>query len=296
MRRGRGQEYRRKAEEGIVPLGFDVRHVTRYLYDAPVFLEPHIIRLKPSTDPGQRLIRFEVEIQPEPAGTTEILDLEGNSVFVAWFENKLSELLIRTFAEVEVRRSNPFDYFLFNDASLPYRYPAGLAEAATSYMAAPSDLDVIHLGERVARQVGGSPGSFLSALAAEVRHLCRVIVRPEGEPRPAGETLRRGEGSCRDLAIVFIDACRSMGFAARFVSGYHTVLDEEDHDLHAWGEAYLDGGGWRGFDPTTGLAVGENHIAVARASRPTNAAPVTGSFRGSAGATLESGVTIKVGE
>jgi transglutaminase-like putative cysteine protease len=277
-------------------LRFSVRHVTSYLYDQPVFLEPHVIRLKPATDAGQRLTRFEVEVQPPPAGMTEILDLEGNSVLVCWFEDLVSELLINTVAEVETSRSNPFTYLSFNQAALPYHYSGDLLAAAAQYMATASDPDIVGLAERIAHQVGGAPDAFLSALAAEIRQLCRLIVRPEGDPRPAEETLALGEGSCRDLALVFMEASRSMGFAARFVSGYHAVLGAGEQDLHAWAEVYVDGGGWRGFDPTTGLAAGEDHIAVARASSPAHAAPITGSFRGSATATLRSIVSIESGE
>lgn len=272
---------------------FSVRHVTSYLYDQPVFLEPHVIRLKPATDAGQRLTRFVIEVQPPPAGMTEILDLEGNSVLVCWFEDLVSELLIKIVTEVETSRSNPFTYLSFNQAALPYRYSGDLVVAAAPYMATHSDPDVVGLAERVAHQVDGAPDAFLPALAAEVRQRCRLIVRPEGDPLPAVETLALGEGSCRDLALVFMEASRSMGFAARFVSG--AVLGEGEQDLHAWAEVYVDGGGWRGFDPTTGLAVGEDHIAVARASSPAHAAPVTGSFRGSATATLQSTVSIEPG-
>jgi transglutaminase-like putative cysteine protease len=274
-------------------LRFSVLHVTSYLYDQPVFLEPHVIRLKPATDAGQRLCRFEAEVQPRPTGMTEILDLEGNSVLVCWFEDLVSELLIKVVAEVETSRSNPFTYLSFNQAALPYHYSGDLLAAAAPYLATRSDPQIVSFAERVSHQVGGAPDAFLSTLAMEIRQRCRLIVRPEGDPRPAETTLALGEGSCRDLAVVFMEASRSMGFAARFVSGYHAVLGEGEQDLHAWAEVYVDGGGWRGFDPTSGLAVGEDHIAVARASSPAHAAPVTGSFRGSASATLQNTVSIE---
>jgi transglutaminase-like putative cysteine protease len=106
-------------------------------------------------------------------------------------------------------------------------------------------------------------------------------VREEGEAKRADETFRSKEGSCRDLAVLFIDACRAQGIASRFVSGYHeSTVHQQKLYMHAWGEVYLPGGGWRGFDPTLGMAVTEAHIPVAAAVDPRDAAPVAGTFRG----------------
>jgi transglutaminase-like putative cysteine protease len=80
---------------------------------------------------------------------------------------------------------------------------------------------------------------------------------------------------------LFIEACRSFGLAARFVSGYELQAARgEKADMHAWTEIYLPGGGWRGYDPSRGLATAERHIAVASGLTPKLAAPVTGAFRG----------------
>jgi transglutaminase-like putative cysteine protease len=85
-------------------------------------------------------------------------------------------------------------------------------------------------------------------------------------------------GSCRDFTVLFMEACRAVGLAARFVSGYEegdsTVLER---DLHAWAEVYIPGGGWRGFDPTHGLAVADRHVALVASAFPQFTAPVTGS-------------------
>ena len=99
----------------------------------------------------------------------------------------------------------------------------------------------------------------------------------------AADTLRCGTGSCRDLTVLFMEVCRSQGLAARFVSGYQAGdPGQQDRELHAWPEVYLPGGGWRGFDPTLGLAVTDQHIAVACSWHPAGAAPVVGTIRGTA--------------
>ena len=98
--------------------------------------------------------------------------------------------------------------------------------------------------------------SFLLALSRQIFQTCRQVIRPYGPPWPSDQTLSSQEGSCRDLAVLFCDACRVMGIAARFVSGYECAsADRQDSYMHAWAEVYLPGIGWRGYDPSRGLAV-----------------------------------------
>ena len=90
----------------------------------------------------------------------------------------------------------------------------------------------------------------------------------------AVEILRDREGSCRDLAVLFCAACRALGLAARFVSGYERDASlQENGDLHAWAEVYLEGAGWRGYDPSRALAVAASHVAVAASSDPLTRLP-----------------------
>ena len=98
---------------------------------------------------------------------------------------------------------------------------------------------------------------------------------------PPGQTLAGGTGACRDMAELFVDACRAQGLAARFVSGYceSEVVDAERY-LHAWSEVYLLGGGWRGFDLSLGIAVSNRHVAIAHEPSHAAARPYEGSYRG----------------
>ncbi|HEV2448249.1 MAG TPA: transglutaminase-like domain-containing protein, partial [Candidatus Sulfopaludibacter sp.] len=124
----------------------------------------------------------------------------------------------------------------------------------------------------------------------------RHVVREDGPPLPPDVTLREGAASCRDLAVLFCAACRAHRLAARFVSGYERAAAfEEQSEMHAWAEVYLPGGGWRGYDPSRGLAVSTGHIAVAAAADPQLAAPIIGAYRGSARSTMEHSIHMQAG-
>jgi transglutaminase-like putative cysteine protease len=254
---------------------FSVVHTTSYRYDAAVHLEPHTFRLRPRDDSAQKLLRHALTITPIPAGRADLLDRENNIVTQAWFTGDVRSLEIRSEFEVETLRHNPFDFLLAqSDRHLP------LCDEATGPVAV--------FARSVADSVSRQTIPFLSSLTQTINRTVRQIVRREGSPNSPESTLSASEGSCRDLAVLFCAACRSVGLTARFVSGYEREASlQETGDLHAWAEVYLDGGGWRGFDPSRGLAVADTHVAIAASTDPRLAAPVTGVFRGSARSTLD---------
>lgn len=262
---------------------YQVRHLTRYRYPEPVFINPHTLRLRPRCDASQHLLEFSLRITPEPAGLTEYIDPEGNPVAEIWFEGRTRELSIASCFKVETRRSNPFDYILTDAGvlSLPVAYSSDLALRLAACRDGSQDRAVAELAAKAEEEAGGRTPDFLNLLCRNIHRSLEVVFRPEGEPWPPRETLARGCGSCRDLAVLFIASCRARGLAARFVSGYQEgAPDAGRYDLHAWAEVYLPGGGWRGYDPTLGLAVADRHIPVAASMIPSGAAPVTGSFHG----------------
>jgi transglutaminase-like putative cysteine protease len=115
------------------------------------------------------------------------------------------------------------------------------------------------------------------------------------------QTLERRRGSCRDFAVLMIEAARALGVAARFVSGYVYVPKGEDEPVrlgggatHAWCQIYLPGAGWVEFDPTNGLVGSKDLIRVAVARNPAQAAPLTGAYFGAAGDELGMEVTVEV--
>ncbi|MCU1232690.1 MAG: transglutaminase domain protein [Candidatus Solibacter sp.] len=272
-------------------------HSTVYRYDSPVFLEPHTFRLRPREDGTQRLSAYLISISPTPAGQTQCLDHDGNVIIQAWFSGSTPQLSVQTSFVVETHRENPFDFLLAPpDRVLPMEYAELLRAPLCAYQLAPPNPAVRELAESIAAESGWQTIPFLSALNLRLNAITHQVIRHEGAPLPAEETLRTGEGSCRDLAVLFCAACRAVGLAARFVSGYERdSADVDEGDLHAWAEVYLQGGGWRGYDPSRGLAVGLSHVAVAAAAAPLLAAPITGTYRGAANARMEFSIAMQVG-
>lgn len=275
-----------------------VTHSTIYRYDSPVFLEPHTIRLRPRNDAAQRLISFALDITPAPVGQAECLDQDGNVTVEAWFDQPTAELTVNSQFTVETLRDNPFAFLVRRGmGELPLAYSEPLAEAVKPYCQAGRPNGAVHdFAAALAEASGGRTLDFLTALNRRIAGEFAYVTRRHGPPQPAEITLTECRGSCRDFALLFAAACRAVGLAARFVSGYDLSAEHRDpSDMHAWAEVYLEGGGWRGYDPSSGLAVAASHVAVAAAAEPVLAAPITGTYRGSAKASMEFRIAAQAG-
>jgi transglutaminase-like putative cysteine protease len=188
-------------------------------------------------------------------------------------------------AEVEVSTVDPYNYivthndFLSLPASYPERYGQDLKPYLEQRYGSP-ELDGFI--RPVIEENGKETIPFIAGLNSHIHGIFDRMVREDGAPMSPVKTIAEGKGACRDLALLFIEGCRTAGLAARFVSGYRWSENNNNgkHHLHAWAEVYIPGAGWRGFDPSTGLAVGDRHVAIAAAAEPADAAPVTGTFRG----------------
>lgn len=279
----------------------NVAHSTVYRYDYPVYLEPHIFRLRPRENSAQRLLMFDLQIVPTPAGTTECLDQDGTIALNAWFNAPTRELSVTSRFTVEMLRENPFDYVLTSESlNLPLWYVEPLCTALVPYR------NDEHVGESVKQYAKWAAAdaqwntlSFLSAMSRQIFQSCRQMTRPYGPPWTSDQTLNAQEGSCRDLAVLFCDACRVMGIATRFVSGYecasaNSSLTNGDSYMHAWAEVYLPGIGWRGYDPSRGLAVSNQHIAVAAGFDHDLASPVAGWYSGGSGSRMDATLNLQI--
>jgi transglutaminase-like putative cysteine protease len=263
-----------------------------------VFCEPFTVRLRPREDASQRLVRHQLSIDPQPAGQCDFLDVEGHTATQCWFNVPTCLLTICVTSVVETLRSNPFDFLLENNAlELPVCYRPELCAALAPYRTpAQSQGLVAELAQRILMEANRNTLQFLMTLGRWLSTNCDQTIRPQGEPLPAETTLAEGRGSCRDLAVLFAEACRAVGLAARFVSGYQAQPEDDgQRHLHAWTEVYLPGAGWRGFDPGQGLAVADQHVALAAGLHPLAAAPTAGTYRGTGvTSTLDSQLVIRL--
>lgn len=268
---------------------YTISHSLAYSYDRPVQLDAHTLRLYPRSDVSQSVLSCAIQISPQPEKTIHNIDLDGNSLLKLWFSpTPLSALSIQGQSQVETHRSNPFDYLLERWAvHLPIDYPSSLKAQLRPYLdsngstfSTSLDPQAVQLAQEIHQTTGGNTVMFLSELNQQIYNSCKYLIRETGDPLPPGITWSKKLGSCRDYTVLFIEVCRAVGLASRFVSGYHEGdPDTDDFHLHAWAEVYLPGAGWRGYDPTLGLAVGDRHIALVASPFPAYAAPLTGNLR-----------------
>ncbi len=260
-----------------------IDHNTTYSYEKEVVLAPHIIRLYPKTDCTQKTRFFSLQTDPEETGRSINSDLDGNTTVTLWFSGKYERLTMQTQCVVETLRGNPFD-FIISDVkflNLPMKYPDMLRPTLAPYLVVDPQTcrEVSELRESVLAETDAKTLDFLLALCERIRRGFTYLIRENGDPWPVERTLEEKKGSCRDLVALFISVCRSTGLACRHVSGY-TFNEDQDfaHNLHAWAEVYVPGGGWRGYDPSAGLAVANHHVTLATGAEHELISPVSGSF------------------
>ncbi len=248
------------------------------------------IRLRPRSDGAQTVIRSHYRIAPKPSASTSILDVFGNVALEVSFVGSHSELTIDVQSEVDASRSNPFDYLSLDSrvTNLPAFYDLRIGQALAPNLHRQSmDMEIAHWAGELSGSVGWQTQPFLLQLCETIHRDYTTETRLEGEAFTPTQTFARKQGACRDLAALYMDVCRTQGLAARFVSGYvYEPGRTHGSELHAWAEVYLPGGGWRGYDPTLGIAVADGHIPVAAGPEPEWAAPTEGSYIGESDSTI----------
>ena len=262
-----------------------IDHNTTYAYGKKVVLTPHIVRLRPRDGGGQITHMFSLKADPPEAGRSVNSDLDGNTTVTLWFTDESERLVIDTRCVVETLRENPFDYITsdLRFLDLPMQYPREQKDSLRPYTTVSEETAkaVCALRETILSQTRGKTTDFILTLCEYIYKNFPHVARDRGAPWSAERTLREKRGSCRDLVELFASVCRSAGLACRHVSGY--ALSEKrkrGDELHAWAEIYIPGGGWRGYDPSSGLAVSDRHVAVASGATNELIAPVSGSFYG----------------
>jgi uncharacterized protein (DUF2126 family)/transglutaminase-like putative cysteine protease len=273
-----------------------LNHKTLYRYSRPVWLSPHIVRLRPAPHCRTPIPSYSLKITPAGHFINWQQDPYSNYLARLIFPNKATEFSVEVDLVADMTVINPFDFFLEKYAEeFPFAYDPVVKRELSLYLKkrrAGSQLDaLIKEFGRDCKKEKIRTIDFLVAVNQELQKRIKYLIRMEPGIQNPEKTLTLASGSCRDTAWLLVQLLRNLGLAARFVSGYLIQLkpdvkslegpsgtDKDFTDLHAWTEVYLPGGGWVGLDPTSGLLAGEGHIPLACSAEPVTAAPVSGAF------------------
>jgi transglutaminase-like putative cysteine protease len=290
-----------------------IRHVTTYRYRQPVAFGEHRLMLRPRDSHDQKVVEATLDISPEPSSLRFTEDAFGNHVAIARFDGSSSELCFESTVSLEHSPTDPADLELAVVAAGDF--PVDYSAQETAHLAHciqrhhPDPEDDVGRWARQFLHAGRSTGALelLVRLSQDI-HQGFLYRRREakGIQQPV-ETLRLGHGSCRDFALLLIEAARSLGLAARFASGYLAVpfapdeepasagaVDRAHGATHAWAQVYLPGAGWIDFDPTSGSVGKATLITVAVVRDPDQALPLHGTFIGSVSDPLGMEVRVSV--
>ena len=266
----------------------NISHVTEYRFAARVSLQPHRLLLHPRESHHVRIESSVLDISPAHSVQWK-RDVLDNSVAVVRFNEMTERLLITSNVVIQHYDDNPFD-FLIDDYAVnhPFAYASEEQAELAPFRQPVYPVDQLQVQTWLAGLRLGQPIQTFALLDQMNRAICsnfRYQMREEPGVQTPAFTLASKSGSCRDFAALFIEACRHLGLASRFVSGYlNTTLNAGcNGSTHAWAEVYLPGAGWKGFDPTSGEVTGNRHIATAVARHPEAVPPVAGSYLGPPG-------------
>ena len=267
-----------------------VRHATTYRYSAPVTFGQHRLMLRPRDSHDLRLTGAELALAP--GGKVRWLhDVFGNSVALVDFDAPAAELSVVSTLTIERYALARLDFPIAPEAeSYPFMHSAD-DRSDLGRLRERHYPDARGVVDEWARQfILETPTNTFNLLAtmnAAIRGSFAYSPRDEEGTQSPLETIEKKCGTCRDYALLFIEAARALGFGARFVTGYlyDPALDGGEAvqgagATHAWAEIYLPGAGWVEFDPTNGLVAGENLIRVAVTRDPSQAVPIGGTFSG----------------
>jgi transglutaminase-like putative cysteine protease len=282
-----------------------VRHVTTYHYKQPVAFGEHRMMLRPRDSHDQKLLDTKLAITPEPVDIRWVHDVFGNCVAIARFAGRAPELRFESVIRLDHSSTNALDFQIEEYAKrYPFTYgseemPDLLRSIERQY------LDPEHEIDRWARQFLWHDGradttELLAAMTHAIRQNLTYVAREESGIQDPIRTLRLGSGSCRDFAVLMMEAVRSLGLAAHFVSGYLYVPEGRQDGrvgggaTHAWLRVYLPGAGWVEFDPTNDIVGSHDLIRVAVVRDPRQAVPVSGTWTGFPSDSLGMTVVVEV--
>lgn len=280
-----------------------IHHKTEYRYERPVAFGEHRVMLRPRDGHDLRVLDSRLEIVPAPMRLRWIHDVFGNSVAIATFDERARRL---TFISEIVVDHSPEEEFALTPDDPAYFYPflydndefADLRQYVTPNYSDPNGELSAWARDFLDEDAPTPTFKILSGMTHGIRDAFVYRKRHEQGTQHPLDTLQTGSGTCRDYALLMIEALRRLGIAARFVSGYLFTGDDERHrgggSTHAWVQVYLPSAGWIEFDPTNGITGSRDLIRAAVARDPCQAIPLHGIYLGPAAAFIEMKVSINV--
>jgi transglutaminase-like putative cysteine protease len=273
---------------GITMPILDIKHVTTYHYNRPVSFGEHRMMLLPRDDGDQKVLECQLEITPKPTRLESSRDIFGNHVATAQFDDRADKLSIVSRVRLNHApakfRATDIDY---SARHYPFAYPVDYRRDLNRYIQPPSSRRELDQWSAAFFRNDNSADLYelLVGMTQTIKQTIKHISRHETGIQDPVQTLSLGSGSCRDVAVLMIAALRSRGLAARFVSGYVNLVDEEEDDItgghtHAWVQVYVPGPGWVDFDPAAGITGNQNLIRVATVQHPREAIPLQGTWYG----------------
>ena len=280
-----------------------IHHKTEYRYARPVAFGEHRIMLRPRDGHDLRVLQSRLDIRPEPMQLRWIHDVFGNSVAIATFDERAGVLTFTSQVTVE---HNPKEEFALTPDDPAYFYPflydpdefPDLLQYINPQYADPDGELSAWACDFLDAEAPTPTFKILSGMTHRIREAFSYRKRHEHGTQHPLDTLQTGTGTCRDYALLMIEALRRLGIAARFVSGYLFTGNDRGHrgggSTHAWVQVYLPSAGWIEFDPTNGIIGTRDLIRVAVARDPRQAVPLHGVYLGPADAFVSMEVSINV--
>ncbi|MHC2387134.1 transglutaminase-like putative cysteine protease [Bradyrhizobium liaoningense] len=283
---------------------YSVHHSTTYRYRQPVRLGQHQLLFRPRDSFDQRLLACRLAVRPEPSEIRWIHDVFGNCVTLVDFAAPTDVLEFETTIRLEHTPENAPDFriepyarehpFAYDETELPDLAPYMLRHH-------PGDVAVDDwLSKFIAPSASRPTGQLLMTLNEAIAEGFSYRRRTSHGTQTPAETLDLQQGTCRDFALLMMEAAQSLGFAARFITGYVYVPDRDGParlgggSTHAWCSIYVPGSGWVEFDPTNGIVGNRDLIRVGVARTPAQAIPLSGSYWGEADDELGMEVAVNV--
>ena len=267
-----------------------IRHLTTYHYRSPVAFGEHRVMYRPLESFDQRVLSATLDVGPEPSLLSHVHEVSGAAVAVVRFDARADRLRFESLVSVDhtPREAFGLEGERSTIGAVPFAYDADEAsDLALSIARRHPDAGEVEAWAR--RFVRPEGRTRLSTVLSDMTHAIRgdfaYALRLDGPPQTPTLTLARRTGTCRDFAVLMVEAARSLGLAARFTSGYVYSGSRKagrtgGGHSHAWARVYLPDCGWIDFDPTNGIVGNQDLVRVAEVIDPRAALPLYGSWSG----------------